>query len=163
PIAAAPPPAGLRLAPWLHPRAHDAIWQADEAAFSDPRGYTPASFESFSQRLLGGHIPRQHSFLAWAGGVVAGARPNEMDQSRARGAAWVRQLFVRREWRSRGLGRALLEASLRRARELGYAQASLTVDAENLSGALKLYRAAGFEDIARRHNYQMQLTGDTVD
>ena len=159
PVAAgAPPAAGLRLEAWTDPRADQAIWQAYNEAFADHWGYAPESFDSFSQRLLVGHTQRQHSFVAWAGNVVAGASLNDMDESRARGPAWVRQLFVRRAWRGRGLGRALLDASLRRAAELGYSQAGLMVDAENQCGAIRLYRSAGFEEAARRITFQAQLT-----
>jgi GNAT superfamily N-acetyltransferase len=160
PVAAAAPPAGLRLEPWTDPRADEAIWQAYEAAFSDHWGYQPESFESFSQRLLVGRVQRQHSVVAWAGGLVAGASLNDMDESRARGPAWVRQLFVRRDWRGRGLGRALLAASLGRARDLGYGHAGLMVDAENQTGALRLYQAAGFEVSSQRHTYQLQLSAN---
>ena len=163
PVAASAPPAGLRLEPWTDPRADEVIWQAYEAAFADHWGYTPESFESFSHRLLVGHVQRQHSVVAWAGGLVAGASLNDMDESRARGPAWVRQLFVRRDWRGRGLGRALLAASLRRARDLGYTYAGLMVDAENQTGALSLYQAAGFEVSSRRHTYQLQLTATVND
>lgn len=129
PVAAGVLPAGLRLEAWTDPRADEAIWQADIEAFADHWGYTPESFDGFIQGLRVGHVQRQHSFVAWSGNEVAGASLNDMDESRARGPAWVRQLFVRPAWRGRGLGRTLLEASLRRARELGYGQAGLTVDA----------------------------------
>jgi mycothiol synthase len=158
PIAASAPPAGLRLEPWIDPRADQAVWQAYNEAFADHWGYVPESFDMFSQRMLVGHIQRQHCFLAWSGNEVAGASLTDMDESRARGPAWIRQLFVRRAWRGRGLGRALLNASLRRAGELGYAQTGLMVDETNETGANKLYQAAGFVEVSRRFTYQIQLT-----
>ena len=158
PVAARGAPASLRLEPWTDARTDQAIWVAYNEAFADHWGYTPESFDSFSQRMLVGHTQRQHSFIAWAGNDVAGACLNDMDEGRARGPAWIRQLFVRRAWRGRGLGAALLAASLRRARELGYAQAGLMVDAENQTGAIGLYRSAGFEEAARRITYQTELT-----
>jgi ribosomal protein S18 acetylase RimI-like enzyme len=51
---------------------------------------------------------------------------------------------VRRTWRKHGLGRALLVASLLKAREMGHAAVGLNVDAENLTGAVRLYESVGF-------------------
>ena len=158
PVAASRLPASLRLEPWTDARADKAIWQAYNEAFADHWGYTLESFDSFSQRMRVGHTQRQHSFVAWAGNDVAGACLNDMDESRARGPAWIRQLFVRRAWRGRGLGGALLAASVGRARELGYSQARLMVDAENQTGAIQLYHSAGFKEAARRITYQTELT-----
>jgi mycothiol synthase len=54
---------------------------------------------------------------------------------------------VRRAWRGRGVASALIVASLHALRERGMAIASLGVDGENLTGALRLYEQLGF----RRH------------
>ena len=56
----------------------------------------------------------------------------------------VLSVFTRRQWRRRGLGRALIARSLVRLRERGMTSASLGVDAENPSGALGLYEGIGF-------------------
>lgn len=49
-------------------------------------------------------------------------------------------------WRSRGIGRALLNALIERARGEGHASLSLSVDARN-TPALALYRSLGFETV----------------
>jgi ribosomal protein S18 acetylase RimI-like enzyme len=49
--------------------------------------------------------------------------------------------------RGKGVGSALLEALLRRAREEGHARISLSVDRAN-DGAIELYRRHGFERVA---------------
>jgi mycothiol synthase len=163
PVTARPAPPGLRLEPWLDRRADDVIWQAFDEAFSDHWGYTGESFESFMRRMTLGHIQGEHSLVARAGSTVAGASLNNIDAAAAGRApagrpAWIRQLFVRRAWRGRGLGRALVAGSLIHARQLGYARAGLIVDEENTTGALKLYPAAGFVEAARRYAYQLLLS-----
>jgi GNAT superfamily N-acetyltransferase len=49
-------------------------------------------------------------------------------------------------WRSRGIGRALLQALIERARDEGHSSLSLSVDVRN-APALALYRSIGFETV----------------
>jgi mycothiol synthase len=56
---------------------------------------------------------------------------------------WISLLGVVPAWRGRGLGEALLTRGLVTFRERGRRHAALDVDAENLSGALRLYRKVG--------------------
>jgi mycothiol synthase len=161
PVVVAPP--GLRLEPWIDPRIDEALWQAYEEAFADHWGHVGESFDAFMNRMALGHVQREHSFVAWAGGAVAGGSLNDMSEVRdASQPAFIHHLFVRRPWRGRGLGRALVDASLARARQLGYADARLMVDEENPTGARRLYQAAGFRDVTRRFIYQRSYTGEII-
>ena len=138
-------PSGLLLRPWAE-RDDRAIWAASEEAFADHWGNKAESFELFEHRVNSGRLNRERSYIAWDGNEIAGGALNEMGpavaQSQNRG--WVSSLFVRRAWRKRGLGRALLVASLLKAREARHAAVSLHVDAENLTGAVRLYESVGF-------------------
>ncbi len=151
-------PAGLPLEPWTDPRADEAVWRAYDEAFADHWGYQYEPFDSFMHHMVLGGVQRENSFIAWAGGQVAGGSLNDMfaraEGSRAGELAWIHHLFVRRDWRGRGLGRALVAASLARARQLGYATAVLNVDADNPTGAVPLYAGAGFVVATHRYVYQ---------
>jgi ribosomal protein S18 acetylase RimI-like enzyme len=57
---------------------------------------------------------------------------------------WLEDLFVEAGARGTGLGRALVEATLARARERGCRRVELDVNTEN-APALALYRSLGFE------------------
>ncbi len=57
--------------------------------------------------------------------------------------AWLEDVFVLESARGTGLGRALAEAGIERARERGCARIELDVDEAN-SPALALYRSLGF-------------------
>jgi ribosomal protein S18 acetylase RimI-like enzyme len=57
---------------------------------------------------------------------------------------WLEDLYVRDEARGSGVGRALTEAVLERARARGCARVELDVNTEN-PAALALYRSLGFE------------------
>jgi ribosomal protein S18 acetylase RimI-like enzyme len=57
---------------------------------------------------------------------------------------WTGLLGTRRAHRRRGVGRALLAASLRAFADAGMDAAGLDVDRENPSGALGLYERLGY-------------------
>ena len=56
---------------------------------------------------------------------------------------WIRQLSVKRSWRGRGVGMALLRQALMEFHKRGRKTASLTVDSFNRTGARSLYERAG--------------------
>jgi ribosomal-protein-alanine N-acetyltransferase len=66
--------------------------------------------------------------------------------------AEVLTLAVARDWRRRGIARALLEDLFDRARRAGTAGVGLEVAADNL-GARRLYESCGFVSTGRRHGY----------
>jgi len=61
--------------------------------------------------------------------------------------AFVKDLAVATSMRRHGLGSALLHQAFRVFRERGAAGIGLKVDADNPSGALRLYRSLGFEEV----------------
>jgi mycothiol synthase len=68
------------------------------------------------------------------GGVITTSAPD---------AAWVRELAVRPAWRDRGIGTALLSSAFADLSRRGVAEVRLNVDAENQTGATRLYERAG--------------------
>jgi mycothiol synthase len=81
-------------------------------------------------------------FLAFAAGELAGfsvARQDPVDET----AGYVALLGVRRAWRRRGLGEALLLQSFTEFRRRGYKRGTLGVDASSVTGATRLYERAG--------------------
>ncbi len=61
---------------------------------------------------------------------------------------WIEELYVRPGWRGRGIGSALLDATLERARELGWRAMELEVVAGH-ERAAALYLRHGFVAVAR--------------
>jgi mycothiol synthase len=66
-------------------------------------------------------------------------------------------LGVRRPWRRRGLGRALMLHAFAEFKRAGLTEADLGVDGESLTGATRLYESVGMHVAARRDVYEKQL------
>lgn len=63
-------------------------------------------------------------------------------------AGWLEELFVVPELRGKGIGAALLQASMARSRQVGFIALDLEVDAEH-QRAESLYRRFGFHGLPR--------------
>jgi len=138
--AEVPWPEGIELRPFDLDSQNYAIHMAHEDAFRDHWGHTPRSFEQW-QNNLSGHPDFDPSlwFIAWDGNQIAGyslcRKKNDL--------GWVGSLGVRRPWRKRGLGMALLKHSFRILYKRGFSTIGLGVDASNPTGATRLYERAG--------------------
>jgi len=75
--------------------------------------------------------------------------------------AEILSVAVARAWQGRGLARRLLDLHLRRLAGLGARAVFLEVDEHN-APAIKLYRRAGFHEVARRPNYYALPGGKTA-
>jgi mycothiol synthase len=157
----APLPVGLEIREVL-PEHLPAIWAADQEAFSDAWGFSPAA-EGEYERFVSDPVMSDTSLwrIAWDGGEVAGqvrAYINaEENEQFGRKRGYTEHISVRRPWRRRGLARALIAASFPLLRERGMTEAALGVDTENVSGALRVYEACGFKPISRSTSYRRPL------
>ncbi len=70
---------------------------------------------------------------------------------------WVGTLGVRRPWRKRGLGLALLQHSFGEFFRRGKLRAGLGVDAASLTGATRLYERAGMSVSRQYHLFELEL------
>jgi mycothiol synthase len=70
---------------------------------------------------------------------------------------WVNELGVRRPWRRRGLGRALLLQAFAEFARRGAKRVGLGVDAENTTGAVRLYERAGMRPVRRNDSFEKAL------
>ena len=70
---------------------------------------------------------------------------------------WVSILCVRRPWRGKGLGLALLQHTFNELHHWGKRRAGLGVDAQNLTGAIRLYEKAGMRVQRQYDTYELEL------
>jgi len=123
------------------------VYEADKESFRDHFGYVEQPFEEgfarFKHFMTGESFDPSLWFLAMNGNKIAGiciCRPKSYDDP---DVGYVNILGVRRAWRKRGIGLALLQHSFGEFYQRGKRKVGLGVDAENLTGALRLYEKAG--------------------
>lgn len=156
-IPAAPLPLGLEVRP-ARSEHYRAVWDANQEAFRDHWGYSPATENDYQLWLKDPDFDPSLWQVAWDGDQIAGmvmnfinARENAR-HNRRRG--YTEDICVRRPWRRRGLARALLLRSFQVLRERDCTEAALSVDTENPNGALRLYESVGFRTVKRESTYR---------
>lgn len=148
-------PDGVRVEGFDHARHDLAALRVRNESFADHWGSSPQDEESWKQWYTGtrAFVP-QLSYVALAGDEMAAfllTQFFEADEvATGRREAWISTIGTLREHRRRGLASALIATCLRAAAEQGYDRAALGVDADNPTGALGVYEAAGFA-VDRRH------------
>jgi ribosomal protein S18 acetylase RimI-like enzyme len=154
PTAAALPP-NVELLPW-DPVLDGAVMHAFNVAFRGQWGVPQLTPELWREFFTG--VPQfrpELSCMALAGGEVVGFCINWVTQPRQ---GWVEAVGVLPEWRGKGLASALLAHSLNAFGKAGLTRAALDVDAENPTGALRLYKKLGFEAVKEEVHFVKQLT-----
>ena len=86
-------------------------------------------------------------WVAWDGEEVAGS----LLAFESPLGGYIDSLSVRRPWRGRGLGRALLREAFAELRRRGLPRAYLGVDSENPTGAMGLYESVGMRPTRGAH------------
>jgi GNAT superfamily N-acetyltransferase len=153
-------PDGLELRPVSADQLRQ-LWDADVEAFRDHWGGFDASEENYQRWIGDPKFDASLIVVAWDGDEIAGGVVNEINEAENRAfnrkRGWLASVFVRRRWRRRGLGRAVVLRSLQVFRDRGMTSAGLGVDADNPNGALGLYTGTGFEVELRSSAYRKPM------
>jgi mycothiol synthase len=147
-------PSGMRIEPFTTDAAPAFHATLDEA-FRDHWEHKPEPFEHWWERRR--RAPDFDPTLWFAvrdGAETVAAVRN--DPFRA-GGGWVAALGVRRPWRGRGLGKALLLHSFGEFRRRGVRRVSLGVDADNPTGATTLYKSVEMQVELEQVFYEKEL------
>jgi mycothiol synthase len=157
---AEPPPApalpdGLVIESFRHEDARSFYAALDEA-FRDHWEHQPVPFDEWWE-LRSSAVDFDPSlwFLIRDGDEIAAVARNDPNRN---GGGWVAALGVRRPWRGRGLGRALLLHVFGEFYRRGMPRVSLGVDAESPTGATRLYESAGMTAEVEQVVYEKALT-----
>ncbi len=124
-----------------------------EEAFSDHWGHVPTSFVSWKNRRMRHGFDPGVWFLAVADGEPAGAAICSISEN----IGWVDSLGVRRPWRKRGVGLALLQHTVGEFHRRGLQRVALGVDAASPTGATRLYERAGLTVAQQHATYAKEL------
>ncbi len=148
------PPEGIRIATFRAGVEDEVMRATMTEAFEDHFRQSSESLESWRQRLLG-HADFDESlwFIAWAGDEAVGAAISYDHGD----LGWVKGLGVRRPWRRRGIGAALLSRTFVALKARGQLQVGLGVDAEAEHDPLGLYERGGMRATQTHLLYEKAL------
>ena len=116
------------------------------------RANTEFGIEFDVDAMLEDDLSNPHKFFPPAGRILVAVQDREpagvaclkaIDEQTGE----IKRMFVRPEHRNKGIGRALVEESVGAARAIGYERVRLD-SAGFMANAHRLYRSAGFRDIA---------------
>lgn len=139
-----------------------AVYAAYRDAWQDHRGYVAQDEEK-------GFSLWQHRwttdpdydpslwFLAFDGAEIAGVALCKRLITEDPDLGWVETLAVRRPWRRRGVGLALLQAAFAEFVRRGLKRGGLGVDANSLTGATRLYERAGMQIKSEHTIFEKEL------
>jgi mycothiol synthase len=147
-------PDNIELRPFVKDEHAIAVWQADNEAFRDHWGSHDSTFEEWSHHKFGNpNFDPTLWMVAWDGEQVAGFSQNRFRM----GIGWIGTIGVRRPWRKKGLGIALLQHSFGEFYNRGMTTIGLGVDASNPTGATRLYQRVGMYVASEFATYEKEL------
>lgn len=149
-------PEGVVLRDYVAGRDERAVFECIEEAFADHWGHVPRAFDTWIERTNRPDFDPSLWFLAvdandpetLAGVSICRQNPDQ---------GWLGTLAVRRPWRQRGLGRALIDQTFGAFWRRGERKVGLGVDSQNLTGAVRLYESVGMSPTTRIATYEKEL------
>jgi mycothiol synthase len=165
-LTTAPPeprwPAGITLRTYQDLADVRALYHALDEAFKDSWGYVERPEDEglarFEHRVI--QDPAFDPtlwYLAMDGEEIAGVAGCDPQTGEDTEMSFVSILGVRRPWRRRGIGLALLHHAFGEFRRRGKKRVGLGVDAESLTGATRLYERAGMHVVRQIVTYEKEL------
>lgn len=157
-----PPPApqwaeGLTVREFVPGHDEQITYRTDEEAAEDKGYHTPLSYEGWRQRMRmdSDQFDPTLWFLAFDGHELAGVALNLYAKESDTG--WVDHLSVRRNWRRRGIGKALLLHSFAEFHRRDIQRIKLSVDSKSLTNAPRLYQSVGMQTVEQYHIYRKEI------
>jgi mycothiol synthase len=134
-------PEGITVRTFVPGQDERTAYETLEDAFRDHWGRPRGTFERFLSMTQQPDFDPTLWFLAEECGEAVGVTFAKA----VAGRGWVESVGVRRPWRGRGLALALLQQSFAAFYERGVRNVGLSVDAESLTGAPRVYIRAGMQ------------------
>jgi len=125
------------------------IYATVDEAMSDHWGHVHVPYDEWIKRTRGPLFDPRLWFLAVQDEESAGVALCTLSE----GIGWVNTLAVRRPYRQRGLGLALLLHTFSELNKAGAKRVRLSVDSESMTGATRLYEKAGMRVFQEHATY----------
>ena len=148
---------GITVRTFIKDQDEQITYHTDEEAAQDKGYHTPLSYHGWVKRM---GMDRETFdpglwFLACQENELAGVALNLYNKESDTG--WVDHLSVRRAWRRKGIGKALLLLSFGEFYRRGIRQLKLSVDSKSLTNAPRLYESVGMKTIQQYHIYTKEI------
>jgi len=151
-------PDGIELRTYRHPDDERVVYEALQEAFADHWHFHPQTLGNWREFMVKvRNFDPDLWLVAWAGDELAGASLNYPERSDDPGHGWIGTLGVRRPWRRRGVGEALLRRSFAALHARGLRKVRLGVDSENPTGATRLYERVGMQVLRQSNTWERDL------
>ncbi|MBN1963444.1 MAG: GNAT family N-acetyltransferase [Anaerolineae bacterium] len=158
-------PEGITVRAYVPGQDDRAVFRADGEAFQDHFGYVARPEDvAFARFIHWRDSLRNFDPGLWLLAVTGSGADEEIvgvalsePPQRDPATVYIASFGVRRPWRRRGVGQALLRASFLAFRQRGWARAWLHVDASNLTGATRLYEKVGMRVARAYQMYEKEL------
>ena len=153
-------PAGIAIRTFEPGRDEATVHAALAEAFAGHWGNPFPQYEEWRHQDIEGEGSRFDPglwFLASDGDEVVGAAVCRASSPRSEGTAEVACLAVRELWRRRGIALALLHTAFGEFHRRSIPRAELGVDAENPTGATRLYERAGMHMAFSWESWEKEL------
>lgn len=150
---------GITIRNFVRGQDEEAFYSARHEAFGDMWGFHPVSLETFIHNNITSyeHFEPGLWFMAYEGDQLAGVLLGLPLMSEAPDTGYIRSVAVRRPWRKRGVGMALLLSAFSEYYRRGIYKVSLGVDASSLTGATRLYERAGMRVVRRADMFRKTI------
>jgi mycothiol synthase len=151
-------PAGVSVRTYDPARDEQAVYECHQESFEEHWGYHRQSIERWREFMTdASSFDPALWWIAEEDGAIAAVCLNAWHFSGDPAYGWIGVLGVRRPWRRHGLGLALLRHSFADFASRGATRVGLSVDAENTTGAVRLYERAGMRPVRRSDTFEKAL------
>lgn len=135
-------PEGITVRTYRKEEDEQAVYETHQETFSDERDFERDPFDEWKQWSYREPFDPELWFLALDGDELVGVLLGRGERGGDTTLGWVNILGVRKQWRGRGLGLAMLQHAFHAFQQRGRTSAGLGVDGAN-PGAVRLYERAG--------------------
>ena len=149
------PPPGVTIRPSVDPDDDPVVHRLLEETFVGHFGIEPMPFEAWRREFKNELYDPSLVLLAELDGEPVGVATSWLPE----GLGWVGELGVLAPVRGRGIGAALLRASFFALAGRGVTRVRLNVDADNTTGAARLYGSVGMRVRRSFDVYETRLGG----
>jgi mycothiol synthase len=154
-------PLGIEARPVKQPDERK-IWDASVEAFRDHWGFSEPKEEHYIDYTGSKYFQPDLWQVAWDGDEVVGSVQNYIDhdynQKHHRLRGWTENISTHRDYRKRGIAKALIVRSMHMHKQKGMKEVGLGVDTINPTGALKLYENLGYKKDKTFINFRKPMT-----